>query len=113
MKKVLITGSNGFAGSHLADYILSLGTHKVFCMIRSRLSDIKKIEHHLKNPNFALVECDLTQNFVVLDAIKEIKPDILFHLAAQSFVPDSWKDPHQTVESNIFGMINILEAVKK
>ena len=59
------------------------------------------------------MECDLTQNFVVLDAIKEIKPDILFHLAAQSFVPDSWKDPHQTVESNIFGMINILEAVKK
>jgi GDP-4-dehydro-6-deoxy-D-mannose reductase len=106
---VLITGITGFAGSHLADYILS--SHRdaqVFGMIRwrSRMENILHIQDRVR-----LVEADLKDMTSIEKCLAEVQPDWIFHLAAQSFVPTSWKCPAETFAINAIGQINLFEAV--
>lgn len=108
--KVLITGITGFAGSHLAEYCLSRGDAEVFGTIRWR-SRTENIEHIKDEIN--LVECDLKDATSVKRALQKIKPDYIFHLAAQSFVPTSWHAPAETLVINIIGQVNIFEAVRE
>jgi GDP-4-dehydro-6-deoxy-D-mannose reductase len=110
MKRVLITGITGFAGSHLAEYFLAerpevevFGTYRW----RSRRENIEGIEHRLR-----LIECDLSDAVAVRRALDESRPDAIYHLAAQSFVPSSWVAPLQTLTDNIAGQANIFEAVR-
>ncbi|UCE41971.1 MAG: GDP-mannose 4,6-dehydratase [Candidatus Aminicenantes bacterium] len=107
--KVLITGVTGFAGSHLADYIL--GNHpevQVHGLIRwrSRMENIVHIEDQLH-----LVEGDLKDMASLKKCLAEVQPDRIFHLAAQSFVPTSWICPAETFAINAIGQINLFEAV--
>jgi len=107
--RVLITGITGFAGSHLADYILS--EHKdveIYGIIRwrSRRDNI----HHILD-RIHLYEADLKDIVSLRKALSQIKPDRIFHLAAQSFVPTSWKCPSETFSINAIGEINLFEAV--
>jgi len=107
--KVLITGITGFAGSHLADYILENHPDvKVFGMVRwrSRMENIL----HIKD-KVTLSEADLKDIVSLKKCLAEIKPDLIFHLAAQSFVPSSWKLPAETFAINALGEINLFEAV--
>jgi GDP-4-dehydro-6-deoxy-D-mannose reductase len=108
--KVLITGITGFAGSHLADYCLERGGVDVHGMIRWR-SRTENIEHLYGKVNF--VECDLRDAKSTLDVIEEIRPEYIFHLAAQSFVPTSWRAPSECLTTNVIGQLNIFEAVRK
>ncbi len=107
--KVLITGITGFAGSHLADYILSEhpGVH-VFGLVRwrSRMENILHIQDKIK-----LFEADLKDIVSLEKCLAEIKPDRIFHLAAQSFVPTSWRCPGETFQINSVGQINLFEAI--
>jgi GDP-4-dehydro-6-deoxy-D-mannose reductase len=107
--RVLITGITGFAGSHLADYILQ--NHpgvEVHGLVRwrSRLENIL----HLKN-KIKLNEADLKDIVSLKKCLEEVKPDHIFHLAAQSFVPTSWRCPAETFTINAVGQINLFEAV--
>ncbi len=106
--KVLITGINGFVGSHLADYCLMQGD-EVHGTIRNR-SSLKNVEHILDK--ISLHECELTDSSNVDDLITEVEPEKIFHLAAQSYVPTSWKSPADTLMNNIIGQLNIFEAVR-
>lgn len=108
--KILITGITGFAGSHLADFILKedLGEIHAVKRWRSITDNILHLENKIK-----LYECDLRDAFSVRDLIDQIKPDRIFHLAAQSFVPTSWTAPTESLSTNILGQLNIFEAVKK
>jgi len=109
MMRVLITGITGFAGSHLADHILS--EHKdaeVFGFVRWR-SRRDNIRHILERIH--LYEADLKDIVSLKKALSQIKPDRIFHLAAQSFVPTSWKCPSETFSINAIGEINLFEAV--
>jgi GDP-4-dehydro-6-deoxy-D-mannose reductase len=108
--KVLITGITGFAGSHLADYILERGDAEVIGILRWR-SRTENIEHFRDKVRF--VECDLRDASSVRDVLDETRPDWIFHLAAQSFVPTSWTAPTESLVTNILGQLNIFEAVKK
>ena len=107
--KVLITGITGFAGSHLAEYIL---THhpevEVYGLIRwrSRRENIVHIEDKI-----TLVEGDLKDIVSLKKMLANVKPDWIFHLAAQSFVPTSWKCPAETFSINAIGQINLFEAI--
>jgi len=110
MKKILISGINGFAGSHLCEYILANHKEvKIHGTIRRR-SDLDNIIHIKDKLN--LLECDLRDSHSVDRVIAEVRPDKIFHLAAQSFVPTSWKIPTETFESNVIGTLNLLEAVR-
>ena len=110
MQKVLITGITGFVGSHLADYLLSLGNMQIWGTIRhrSKLDNILHIQDKIK-----LRDCNVVDAISVMQIIKEIKPDVIHHLAAQSFVPTSWKAPQETLNTNIISTVNILEAVRE
>ena len=108
--KVLITGITGFVGSHLADYTLAKENVEVYGTIRWR-SKTENIEHIKDKIN--LIQCDINDASSVNDLIVDIKPDKIFHLAAQSFVPTSWNSPAETITSNIIGELNIFEAIRR
>ncbi len=108
--KVLITGMTGFAGSHLADYCLSRGGLEVYGMVRWR-SRTENIEH--LQGKVELVECDLRDATSTRGVIEDIRPDYIFHLAAQSYVPTSWHAPSESLTTNVIGQLNIFEAVRK
>jgi GDP-4-dehydro-6-deoxy-D-mannose reductase len=108
--KVLVTGITGFAGSHLVDYMLTLKDVEIFGILRWR-SRTENIEHF--RDKVTLMECDLRDASSTRDVIEAVRPDRIFHLAAQSFVPTSWTAPTESLVTNIIGQLNIFEAVKK
>lgn len=108
--KVLVTGVTGFVGSHLVDYLLTLPEVKVFGLKRWR-SRTENIEHF--EDRITLCECDIRDATSVRNVMEQIKPDRIFHLAAQSYVPMSWNAPSDTLETNIMGELNIFEAVRR
>lgn len=108
--KILITGVSGFVGSYVVDYALSLPDVEIFGQKRWR-SPLNNIKENLQKIN--LYDCDLIDTTSTLDMIKEIKPDRIFHLAAQSFVPYSFTAPKITLDTNIVGTLNLLEAVRR
>jgi len=108
--RVLITGITGFAGSHLAELVLRehpevevFGTYRW----RSRREHLSEIEGRAR-----LVEADIRDYSSVHAMLEEARPDFVFHLAAQSFVPASWRAPSETLMTNILGQTNIFEAVR-
>ena len=109
--RVLITGITGFAGSHLADYILENHPEaELFGFKRWRSRD-ENIIHILDKVEFH--DADIKDFTAVNRFIGEIKPEKIFHLAAQSFVPASWKSPMETLDTNIAGQVNLFEAVRQ
>ena len=108
--KVLITGITGMAGSHLADYLINQPGVEIVGTLRWR-SKTENIEHLRDRVNF--IECELKDPFSVKSLITQSKPDVIFHLAAQSFVPTSWNSPQDTLVNNILSEVNIFEAVRQ
>ncbi len=106
--KVLITGITGFVGSHLAEFCLSRGDVDVVGSYRWR-SPRDNIAH-IKD--LSLVEMDILDATSCHQTIKAVKPDRIFHLAAQSFVPTSWSSPASTMNTNILGQLNLFEALR-
>ena len=103
----LITGTDGFVGSHLTEYILEnhkdcqiFGTQRIKSNIEYNNLTDKVLEQ------IELVDCDLTNRASVFRIINDIKPDKIFHLAAQSFVRSSWDNPEHTLYNNIFSELD-------
>jgi GDP-4-dehydro-6-deoxy-D-mannose reductase len=108
---VLVTGINGFSGSHLAELLVNEVTTKVYGTIRGRCrqtSFIDKIKESL-----ILLECDFTDYNSIQATLEDSQPDVIYHLGAQTFVPTSWRAPQETFNTNVIGTLNLLEAVRK
>ncbi|OGG26650.1 GDP-mannose 4,6-dehydratase [Candidatus Gottesmanbacteria bacterium RIFCSPLOWO2_01_FULL_39_12b] len=108
-KKALITGITGFAGSHLAELLLSekVEVHGIqrWRSKSDNIDDFKeKIHFH---------EADLLDAHSLYKVIDEVRPSFIFHLAAQSYVQSSWASPANTLEVNIIGTVHLFEAVRK
>lgn len=108
-KRALITGITGFAGSHLAELLLSEGV-EIHGVQRWR-SKTDNIDHIANDVHFH--EADLLDAHSLYKVIDEVRPDFIFHLAAQSYVQSSWASPSNTLEVNIIGTVHLFEAVKK
>ncbi len=110
MRRVLVTGVTGFAGSHLVDYMLERGDAEIYGILRWR-SRTENIEH--VRDRITLLECDLRDSSSTRDTLEKVRPDWIFHLAAQSFVPTSWSAPTESLTTNILGQVNLFEAVRR
>lgn len=133
MENILITGSNGFIGSHLIDLCLQKG-YCVYGLDRPN-SSFKNLIHYTEgrekfgkgdkkklcgekiliqsaNAHLAFVECDVKNSNLLAKIILEIKPKYLFHLGAQPYIIPSWKNPTDTIETNVIGTINVFEPIK-
>ncbi len=108
--RVLITGITGFVGSHLAEFLLAQDGIEIFGTLRWR-SKTDNIDH--LRSQVKLYECDLRDASSVRQVVASVKPDRIFHLAAQSFVPMSWSAPSETITTNSIGQINLFEAVRE
>lgn len=109
-KRALITGLTGQDGSYLAELLLEKG-YQVFGVVRrSSAEHFERIEHI--QDQLTLVQADLTDQVSIIDAIAEVKPSEVYNLAAQSFVPTSWKQPLLTSEVTALGATRVLEAIR-
>ena len=102
MKKILITGGMGFVGKYLTTQLLSDEVH------------VTRLENEPECSLFAQCHVlDICDSSAVDSLVKQIKPDFIYHLAGQSSVAVSWKNPQLTVDININGAVNLLESVRK
>jgi GDP-4-dehydro-6-deoxy-D-mannose reductase len=134
--RVLITGITGFAGSHLAEYLLERGDVEVYgaCRWRSRLDNLSGLDRQgrlnrrgldgtitseaqlreIADPQAVnLLQGDMADPYQMETLISAVKPQRVFHLAAQSFVPTSWSAPAETFHINTVGQIHLFEAIRK
>ncbi len=104
----LITGIGGFVASHMADYLLEKDS-KVIGTSRWT-EDLSRVEH-IKD-KFIMAPMDLLDLGSCLTCLKTYRPQYIYHLAAQSYVPDSFIYPVITIQTNTIGTLNLLEAVR-
>lgn len=108
--KSLITGITGFVGSHLAEYILANEPDTEISGIKRWRSPMDNIRH--LRGKVSLYDCDLRDLASLIKVFSEVKPDRIFHLAAQSYVPTSYTAPADTIDTNVTGTLNLLEAIR-
>jgi len=111
MIRILITGITGFVGSHMADYILASQPGVVIhgmARWRSPMDNVRHIPPEKLNIHYG----DLHDLSSLITLMKDVNPDFIFHLAAQSYVLTSFKAPVDTLQTNIIGTTNLLEAVR-
>ena len=111
MKKALITGINGMDGSHLADFLLTKD-YEVFGMERRTSYPNRLNTKHLEG-KITFINGDLSDQNSISRCIKECDPDEIYHLAAQSFVGESWNTPEQTGDVTGLGVLRVLEAIRE
>lgn len=112
MKKALITGITGQDGSYLAELLLGKGYEVHGLKRRSSSFNTGRIEHLLDNPMLKLHDGDLADSTNLTRLVKEIQPDEIYNLAAQSHVKVSWDCPEFTAETDAVGMLRLLEAIR-
>jgi len=102
----MITGINGFVGSHLAEYLLNLGGWEVWGIVLAEDTLLPLLQESVKP-----LRADLRQPSQVAEALNQAQPDVIFHLAGQAFVPESFRDPIGTFTTNVLPQINIFQTI--
>lgn len=103
---ILITGINGFVGGHLAEYLLATQTIQVTGISRARTLSLPSLREHVMVYQADL--CNAEQTRIV---IHTAAPDVIVHLAGQTFVPESFRDPAGTLQTNILATLHIIQAM--
>jgi len=109
-KTALVTGITGQDGSYLADLLLEKGYRVVGMVRRASTENFERIAH--LRDRIELRQADLLDQLSLIDVLRQIEPDEIYNLAAQSFVPTSWVQPVLTAEFDAVGVTRILEAMR-
>ena len=109
-KRALVTGITGQDGSYLAEFLLSQG-YEVLGMVR-RTSTVNFDRNRHFQDDLTIVQGDLLDQMSLLDILREYQPQEVYNLAAQSFVPTSWKQPVLTGEFTALGVTRMLDAIR-
>ncbi len=104
--RALITGISGFAGSFLTEYLLAHTSTEVWGVSIGPTNNIDPLRDRI-----TYLEEDLADPAVAARVLEQCRPDLVFHLAAQAFVPVSWQDPWSTMENNIRAQVNLLHVL--
>lgn len=112
MKKALITGITGQDGSYLAEFLLEKGYEVHGIVRRSSVSNTARIDHLLRKNAITLHEGDLSDSTSMIRIVKEVEPDEVYNLAAQSHVQVSFDAPEYSGDVDALGVLRILEAVR-
>lgn len=110
MEKVLITGITGFVGSHLADYLLTMPEVELHGIKRWHLSRMDNVRHIEERVQWH--DCNILDASSVRKTVREVMPDIIFHMASESFVSPSWDNPREYMDTNYLGTVNFLDAIR-
>ncbi len=110
-KTVLVTGDTGFKGSWLAIWLLNLGADVVGYALKPKTEKDNYVICNLKD-KITHIDGDIRNYKSISNVFSKHKPDIVFHLAAQALVIDSYKDPACTFSTNVMGTVNLLEAIR-
>ena len=110
MKRALITGITGQDGSYLAELLLEKGYEVHGIVRRASTENFERINHIANRVH--LHQADLLDQLSIIDVMKESNPTEVYNLAAQSFVPTSWKQPVLTSEFTAIGVTRMLEAIR-
>ncbi len=108
--RALVTGITGFVGSHLAEFLLDRVEGVEVHGLKRWRSPLDNILGVLDRVH--LWDGDLRDLKSMVRVVGEVRPDVVFHLAAQSYVPTSFDAPVDTIETNVCGTINLLEAIR-
>ena len=112
-RPVLVTGADGFIGSHLTERLLLLGAH-VHVFVRATSSGMLHNIGHLRE-HLVVHRGDLTDKQAISVALRVLKSDggqpVIFHLGAQAHVGESWNRPYETLATNVLGTINLLQSI--
>ena len=103
--RALITGLNGFAGSHLADFLLAQGGFEISGGVFGNCDNIVHLDKRV-----TFIEGDLRDFRFAEALLAQAQPDHIYHLAGQAFAPISWQDPWTTIEVNLRAEVNVLHA---
>ena len=113
--KALITGLSGFVASHLAEFLLKNTEWDIIGTLRwsDPLDNLFEIKDRInRNDRVRIVYADLTDAWSMIRAVQDSQPDYVFHLAAQSYPQTSFTSPHETINVNVNGTLNLLEAIR-
>jgi len=105
-KTALVTGAEGFIGSHMVKFLHAKGWNVVGSYLRNDPVTSPKL------PELSLMQCDLRNRQQVSEVLSQCQPTHIFHFGAQSLPTVSWADPVGTFESNIMGSLHLFEAVR-
>ena len=112
-KKVFVTGHTGFKGSWLTQWLIDLGAevagYSLYVPSEPSLYELLELKNKLKMD----IRSDILEFQVLENALQEFQPDIIFHLAAQPIVSQSFINPRNTFQTNLMGMVNLIEALRK
>jgi GDPmannose 4,6-dehydratase len=112
MKTTLITGITGQDGSYLTELLLEKG-YKVYGIDRRiAIAGLDNLHNILHDDNLVILDADMLEESRLNEIIREIQPDEIYNLAAQSFVPGSWTNPIFTCNVNALGVLRLLEAIR-
>ncbi len=110
MPTALITGITGQDGSYLAEWLLTRGYRVVGMVRRASTENFERIAHVCDR--IELQQADLLDQLSLIDLLRTVRPDEIYNLAAQSFVPTSWSQPVLTAEFDAVGVTRLLEAMR-
>ena len=109
-KKALVTGVTGQDGSYLAEFLLEKGYEVIGMVRRTSTVNFERIKHI--QDQITLASGDLVDQVSIIDVLREHRPDEVYNLAAQSFVPISWSQPVLTGEVTALGVTRVLDAIR-
>lgn len=113
MKKILVTGGLGFIGSNLIELLLEKKFEVINIDKVSYASNFYNTQNFLKNKNYKFFKIDIKDKKKIFNILKKYKPIGIFNLAAETHVDRSIDNPEEFINSNIVGVLNLLEAFKK